>query len=354
MSNIWNELGIEPTSDRRRIKKAYAEAVKTCHPEEHPEAFQRLYEAYQAALNSVSAGDRTLRDVPAGTLQQGTLPPEVSQQKAQHSEVLQQEISQTVMWEETLETARSMQMIFARNDQQKQNAWEQLMTLWDSYLAERNRQNAEALIQFLKGTEFPCIRDLDDTMQLTMLMAKYMATEDRTKADDKVLCALCDIYVAKDTASDEFDPAHLEDSARRELSAMLRNERERRVQMRQQKRERNSSMLFKLILYGGLAGFIVVTAAQALYRTTLFKREKQCKETVIDIVEHEYPQLRFGDVLGEWEIMDGDTENTYIITTEVRTKSGMLQKGSICVEAERDQEGNITIISEKFTGIEID
>ncbi len=48
---IWEVLGIAPTTNKREVKKAYAEAVKHCHPEEEPEAFQKLYEAYQAALN---------------------------------------------------------------------------------------------------------------------------------------------------------------------------------------------------------------------------------------------------------------------------------------------------------------
>lgn len=363
MSDIWAVLGIEPTTDKRKIKKAYAEAVKTCHPEEHPEEFKQLYEAYQAALNSLSADNGAPRGVSAGTLQQETLHSDTSRHKALRSEPLhseplhpetQQEMSQSAVQEDGLETSQSgMQMIFARNNQQKQRAWEQLTTLWDTYLENRNRQNASALIQFLKGTEFSRIRDLDDTMQITMLMVRYMITEGRGKADDKVLCALCDIYVIKDTASDEFNVAHLDDSVRRELSAMLRNERDRRVQMRQQKKGRIGNGIFNLILFGGTAGFIIVFVAQVLCGTMSFKREEQCKEAVIDMVEHEYPQLRFGDVVGEWEIVDGDAENTYIITTEVRTKKGMLQKGSIRVEAERDQEGNVTIISEEFIGIDV-
>ncbi|MFR7590414.1 MAG: DnaJ domain-containing protein [Longibaculum sp.] len=48
--DIWNILGIEPTSDKKAIKKAYAFKGKDCHPEEHPEAFQELQQAYKKAL----------------------------------------------------------------------------------------------------------------------------------------------------------------------------------------------------------------------------------------------------------------------------------------------------------------
>lgn len=49
--SIWDELGISPTKNVREIKKAYAAKTKLVHPEEHPEEFQKLHEAYKAALN---------------------------------------------------------------------------------------------------------------------------------------------------------------------------------------------------------------------------------------------------------------------------------------------------------------
>lgn len=47
---IWERLGIEPTKDKRQIKRAYAARSREVHPEEKPEEFRMLYEAYQAAL----------------------------------------------------------------------------------------------------------------------------------------------------------------------------------------------------------------------------------------------------------------------------------------------------------------
>lgn len=48
--NMWKILGIEPTVDKRAIRRAYAAKTRQTHPEEKPEEFRRLYEAYQAAL----------------------------------------------------------------------------------------------------------------------------------------------------------------------------------------------------------------------------------------------------------------------------------------------------------------
>lgn len=55
MNTIWHILEIEPTTDKRIIKKAYAARTKSVHPEEKPEEFRILHEAYQQAL--AYAGD---------------------------------------------------------------------------------------------------------------------------------------------------------------------------------------------------------------------------------------------------------------------------------------------------------
>ncbi len=50
MKNCWDILGIGPTTDKKTIKRAYAAKTREIHPEEKPEEFKQLYEAYQAAL----------------------------------------------------------------------------------------------------------------------------------------------------------------------------------------------------------------------------------------------------------------------------------------------------------------
>lgn len=50
MDHIWTLLELDPTADVAEIKHAYAVQAKKYHPEEHPDMFLKLRQAYQAAL----------------------------------------------------------------------------------------------------------------------------------------------------------------------------------------------------------------------------------------------------------------------------------------------------------------
>jgi len=48
--NIWNILGIKPTTEKKEIQIAYGKMLATYHPEEFPEKFQEIQHAYKSAL----------------------------------------------------------------------------------------------------------------------------------------------------------------------------------------------------------------------------------------------------------------------------------------------------------------
>ena len=53
--SIWELLEIEPTNDKQKIRKAYAQQTKSHHLEEDPQAFGELNRAYQQALQYAKA-----------------------------------------------------------------------------------------------------------------------------------------------------------------------------------------------------------------------------------------------------------------------------------------------------------
>lgn len=48
-------LGVDVTDDKKVIKKAYAELVKRYHPEEYPEKWKEIHEAYEIALKGADS-----------------------------------------------------------------------------------------------------------------------------------------------------------------------------------------------------------------------------------------------------------------------------------------------------------
>ncbi|HBA50930.1 MAG TPA: hypothetical protein DCZ91_24665 [Lachnospiraceae bacterium] len=59
MNDIWNMLGIEKSSDKKVIRRAFAAQSKLHHPEEEPEYFAALNQAYKEALAYAAGTVRT-------------------------------------------------------------------------------------------------------------------------------------------------------------------------------------------------------------------------------------------------------------------------------------------------------
>lgn len=58
---MWNVLGIDPTTDIKAIKSAYAKLAKKYNPEEHPEEFKKLFDAYKNACAFARAANKADR-----------------------------------------------------------------------------------------------------------------------------------------------------------------------------------------------------------------------------------------------------------------------------------------------------
>ena len=68
-------LGLPDDADERAIKRAYAKLLKTTRPDEDPEGFQRLHDAYRYALDY--ARDRAWREVDGDEDEEASVPASV-------------------------------------------------------------------------------------------------------------------------------------------------------------------------------------------------------------------------------------------------------------------------------------
>ena len=83
--NCWKVLGIEPTQDKKEIKKAYARLLKQYHPEENPEEFKQIQEAYQQCLHqdqeiesaSFEQNKQNIKTQPISTKEDTIIPPPI-------------------------------------------------------------------------------------------------------------------------------------------------------------------------------------------------------------------------------------------------------------------------------------
>lgn len=83
--NAWEVLGIEPTSDKKEIKKAYARLLKQYHPEENPEEFKQIQAAYQQCLHpdqeiesaSFEQNKQDIKTQPISTKEDTIIPPPI-------------------------------------------------------------------------------------------------------------------------------------------------------------------------------------------------------------------------------------------------------------------------------------
>lgn len=92
MKSIWEILELDATTDRKKIKQAYAKKAALFHPEEHPEAFMELHHAYQQAL--------------AYAKQQNNTDEEQSESQTYRQNQTEKQASPTFPFDQILEAAR--------------------------------------------------------------------------------------------------------------------------------------------------------------------------------------------------------------------------------------------------------
>lgn len=95
--NIWETLGIEPTTDVKLIRRRYAELVRLYHPEDQPEIYQEIVEAYQKALTYV----RSRNTKPENSLRKASDSQEAAELEEEENEKPNSSLNFETLTEET-------------------------------------------------------------------------------------------------------------------------------------------------------------------------------------------------------------------------------------------------------------
>lgn len=157
--NIWEILQIEVTTDKKTIKKAYAQRSKSIHPEEKPEEFQQLYQAYQMALDFAKDGS-------AKEIRNASEPSHTAGETGKETE-----------------DTRELKFFFAEKQEYKKVCMEAFSQLWESHCRRYVLSNHnEEWQEFMESEEFKEIQmDMWVIGQIVIGVQKmtYYPDEDR-------------------------------------------------------------------------------------------------------------------------------------------------------------------------------
>lgn len=312
ISDIWEVLGIEPTSDKKIIKKAYAKKVKTCHPEEHPEEFKLLYDAYQAALESNVTFTVS----------------ELSTVSKEQPEEMPEEVYDADF--------EKYQTLFEKNSEKNLEIQDSYRTLLQKCCAKkRSRRDIKELVSFLRGSEMLTIKDLDDTL----LMTAELIEKAPGLVPVKITRTLQDIY--------GFDKKYKAES---DLGKSARNRLYHVLEKKSKKWKENILCVIILIFY---IGFI----ARCIVGIILGGKEESPSATqdyweqvflpVRNMLENKYPEFKFKlSYKANTQGADKDTNNyTYTVYAVLK---GETELRSFTVKAEETKGGKLIKAEDNF------
>jgi len=393
---IWETLGIMPTTDKKEVKRAYAEAVKHCHPEEEPEAFQKLYKAYQAALNLCALrakGQSVLQQEDKESYEKArqlfnqipheksakVLPESNQDIEQDHQPKIQnlffnpinmkvQEKGQTTSFNNTnikeqknslsdqenvqnsssrdfnIEEIKKYEALFAQNSQKQQEVLLYWESLWKEYVANPSAQNGAGLLQFMYSSNFSLIRDLDIVPR--KIAAFY--TKGLAKIPKDFVYALWDIfdYQHYDVIADQT----LYDSGYQKLYWVLKKECDRYADISIFDKHGKIAKTARGFFLTGLFILIVVVSFSLTIRTNEINRNRYPNRMaayarVRDALKEKYPDFLFSGGM----YPPDNTEREYVIKAKIEPKGELMSRAqNICVTIVDDGKGNIVSYSDDF------
>ncbi|MDE6602932.1 MAG: J domain-containing protein [Lachnospiraceae bacterium] len=306
--NIWNILDIEPTTDKRAIRKAYAAKTKETHPEDAPEEFKRLHEAYQAALvyadyvrqvgqsgGSVTsfyiAAESTADD--AGGDPVGNAGEDAAENTGESETARTEEITE--------EPGRENLRAYFKENQEKQfRCVDAFLKFWKAFECPyRNMRELERLREYLSSEEFRNIRYHPRVLQV-------LADE----IDDKFYYGIDEVkmlfWEAYGFQEDE-ETAYQGD--RQRLWGSLYpafKKRQQTIRNEQRRAKRNK----RICLLAGIAAAAAVVSCILAFADKHIQRGQE-RLNLIDYMERQYPGTTFSepDLLGKEGFDGGNVYN---------------------------------------------
>lgn len=89
MENCWHLLGIEQTTDKAVIRQAYKEKLPSYHPENDPDGFKALREAYEYAMEYADSPESNIEFSSLKLKQKTQTPPPLSEEELKANEICQ-------------------------------------------------------------------------------------------------------------------------------------------------------------------------------------------------------------------------------------------------------------------------
>jgi len=171
--NCWDILGIEPIDDVKIIKRAYARKLKIYHPEDDPNGFQALRDAYERALKQAEFQKNV-----------NVLPDDECEMNIQiHDEPL---MTQKENWRQ-------------RDDDPQE--FQKLRDAYERALRDEYRKEANALVG---SDESLTIQD-DDPQEFQKLRDAYeRALRDKYRKEANALVGSDESFITQDDDSQEF------------------------------------------------------------------------------------------------------------------------------------------------------
>ena len=293
--DIWKTLGIAPTTDKKSIRRAYAARTREIHPEEKPEEFRQLHDAYQEALGYaefMSKIDWT-EDVELAWEQEPDREEQEDQSREQDSEPESEES----------ETATALLSYFAENQEKHQQSVDTFIKYWKEFQSPyRNPEVLDWWKEYLTSEAFQEIRYHPQVIHL-------LAEEINDKffyGLNEVKLLFWDAYGFQDDEEDTLQG----DQKRLYKSLYPAYEKQQRILQNAHEVARNEKIIR---VFAGAAAAVIIVACIFTF-VTYRRRKEEGLQYLVNYMAQEYSETSFSEP--EYKTIVHDGSFVYMMHSE--------------------------------------